>query len=209
MSALAGRAATLRQVRASAPTQRAAAVLVAPRQLSPSPLTPTPTGQASACQPKQPARAVRWLVATAEMARTDREPLPEVKPSRPPTLAARGSRASTDRRQPRILFNPAEGLSMEKTARALLRAPTKFVLVASIRQNLKDILGMSHKPLIMQCYTLCEVSGTNRQSVPPRKPAFLRRQNRPVLARSFNFCECHENPGSGSVRPCSKFVWDV
>lgn len=57
-------------------------------------------------------------------------------------------------RYPRISFNPVEGLSMEKPAGASFCAPLKFVPVASIRQDLSNILEMSHKTLIMQCYTL-------------------------------------------------------
>lgn len=135
---------------------RAAALMVASRDSMSSLLTWTSNGQASACKPPQRTPADRWLVATAERTRTDRWPFPEVKLSTPPACAARGSRASTDPRKPRNLFNPAEGLSMEKPASASLCAPSKFVPLDGVRLYLTTILSTSCKSLIHRMYTLCE-----------------------------------------------------
>ena len=160
----AGRAA---QTRASA-AGGVANGLTAPRFTWRSMIQPAPTGQVSACKPPQQQPAVRWLVATAALARTDRWPFPEVKACTPLASAARGSRASTDPRKPRNLFNPAEGLSMEKPACASFRAPSKFVPVAALRHLSNSIRETSRKPLIQRMYTLCVVKDSDRQVLPVR-----------------------------------------
>lgn len=174
-------------------------------------IQPAPNGQASACKPPQRQPAVRWLVATAALARTDRWPFPEVKACTPLAFAVRGSRASTVPRKPRILFNPVEGLSMEKPARASFRAPLKFVPVAALRHLSKSIRETSRKSLIQRMYTLCEVQDSDRQFVPPLEPAFHRRQNRPVSGLSFGSLE-HPNsefpvtPGISAKNVTARFL---
>jgi len=144
------------QTRASAAGGTADA-LTALRFTRRSMIQPASNGQASACKPPQRQPAVRWLVATAALARTDRWPFPEVARSTCAASAARGSRASTDPRKPRNLFNPAEGLSMEKLACASLRQPLKFVPLDEIRRYLTIILLTSRKSLINRMYTFHEV----------------------------------------------------
>jgi hypothetical protein len=88
-----------------------------------------------------------------------------------------------------ILFNPAEGLSMEKPARASLRLPSKFVPLGGIRRAFKIASGTSRKPLIKRVYTLCEVQDGERQSVPVPKPALSAPENRPVSGLSFGLLD--------------------
>jgi hypothetical protein len=168
----------------ASPTQRRADALMALRFTRRSMIQPAPNGQASACKPPQRTPAVRWLVATAALARTDRWPFLEVKACTPLESAARGSRASTDPRKPRNLFNPAEGLSMEKPACASLRPPSKFVPVAALRHLSKSIRETSRKPLINRMYTLCEVMDSDRQVQPVRNSALSTPQN-------LLFRDCH------------------
>jgi len=161
-------------------------------------IQPAPIGQASACKPPQRQPAVRWLFATAALARTVRWPFPEVARSSCAASAARGSRASTDPRKPRILFNPVEGLSMEKPASPLLRAPSKFVPLDEIRRYLTTILLTSRKSLINRMYTLCEVTDWERQPVPPRETALSGPENSPVLGLPFDLADGRQKPRSGS-----------
>jgi hypothetical protein len=111
---------------------------------------------ASPCRPKQPAHVVRWLVATAGMARTDRWPVPEVKPRLPQGPDVRGSRASTDPRTPPDLFNPAKGLSMAKTASASVQLARKFVPVAELPKDAQLPQSRTRETVIHRGYTLCE-----------------------------------------------------
>jgi hypothetical protein len=112
---------------------------------------------AFACKPKQPAHVVRWLVATAGMARTDRRPTPEVKARTALLPAARGSRASTDLKTPLNLFNPPKGISMAKTARAFLQLAMKSVPVVDLLQSAHLPQSRPRKTMLQRTYTLCEV----------------------------------------------------
>lgn len=84
---------------------------------------------------------------------------------RHPEGAAAGRPASprSDPRPAPNLFNPAEGLSMEKPARASLRLPSKFVPLGQIRRVFETTSGTSRKPLNSRSYTLCEVQDGERQ----------------------------------------------
>lgn len=170
------------------------------------------------CKPKQPAAVVRWLVATAVLARTDRRRFPEVKPSATQVPAVRGSRASTgpsaarftasrrrgggvDARraprrgevpqapnpagyQPRNLFQSPGGLTMAKPAPSFFYDQPKSVPLGGFCKTTHGKPKSDGKSLIHKRYTLCEVFGAKRQSVPPPEPAFLRRLNRPVSGTS-------------------------
>lgn len=114
---------------------------------------------AFACKPEQLAYAVRWLVATAALARTDRWPFPEVKTRIPQVLGVRGSRASTDPKIPPDLLNPPKGLSMAKTARVSLQLVRKFVPAADSLQSAHLPQTTPGETVIQRGYTLCEVSG--------------------------------------------------
>jgi hypothetical protein len=111
---------------------------------------------AFACKPKQPAHVVRWLVATAGMARTDRRPTPEVKARTALLPAARGSRASTDPKTPPNLLNQPKGLSMAKTASASVQLARKFVPVAELPKDAQLPQSRTRETVIHRGYTLCE-----------------------------------------------------
>lgn len=147
------------------PTQRRAADLPADQRPLRSVLTWPPVEKASACKPNR-----RTGCAFVR-----------IQGDRPPALSGGSSRArraeavspevapsdrTTALRTPEILFNPVEGLSMEKPARALLRPPSKFVPLGQISRVPETTSGQSRKPLIQRMYTLCEVTETKRQSVP-------------------------------------------
>lgn len=117
---------------------------------------PARTTRAFACKPEQPAHVVRWLVATAGMARTDRWPIPEVKARTALLPAARGSRASTDPKNPPDLLNPSKGLSMAKTAPVSLKIAPKFVPVAHSLQSAQRTQTRTCETVIARSYTLCE-----------------------------------------------------
>jgi hypothetical protein len=107
---------------------------------------------ASSCKPNQPAYAVRWLVATAALARTVRWPFPEVKPRIPPVSAVRGSRAGTDPRKPQ-----PKGVRMEKTALDLICPLPKSFPLKDLRAHSAQNEAKACKPMISRSYTLCEV----------------------------------------------------
>lgn len=117
---------------------------------------PARTTRAFACKPEQPAHVGRWLVATAGMARTVRWPIPEVKARTAPASAARGSRASTDPKNPPDLLNPSKGLSMAKTAPVSLKIAPKFVPVAHSLQSAQRTQTRTCETVIARSYTLCE-----------------------------------------------------
>ncbi len=109
----------------------------------------------SSCKPEQPAHFVRWLVATAAWARTDRWPFPDVKPSLFRVPDVRGSRASTDSCVRPNLFKLPEVPTMEKPAPALPCPGLKSLPLRFASTKPEQILGILRKPLIMRRYTLC------------------------------------------------------
>jgi hypothetical protein len=73
---------------------------------------------------------------------------------------------------------------METPATSFFYAMLKFVPLGGFAQPTTEKAKSVCKPLKMLRYTLCEVAEAKRQSVPPRKPASSRRQNRPVSGSS-------------------------
>lgn len=135
---------------------------------------------ASACKPKQPAHVARWLVATAERARTVRWPIPEVKPCTAQLPAARGSRASTDPNTPPNLLNQPKGLSMAKIARVSLQLAMKSVLVSDSLQSAHLPQTRPRETVSERRYTLCEVDKRSRQELPTAKRPFFGSDNSPA-----------------------------
>ena len=142
--------------RSGAAKWRDAALMTASREIQPS-MTKPASRQPSACKPKQPAYGVRWLVATAALARTVRWPFPEVKACTPQLPAVRGSRASTDASNPLALSPNSGGLTMEKAAQEFFYDPQKFVPLGGFTQSDQENSDSDGKPLICRTYTLCEV----------------------------------------------------
>lgn len=141
---------------------RAAALLFASLCCSQGPLTWTPTGQASACWPRQRTPAPwQGFEATAPQGFEPRRSAAE-----PASTEAAPSGRSTDPRKPRILFNPFEGLSMEKPAHASFRQPPKLVPPGCFSQTGQNNPRQGRKPLIQRVYTLCEVQDRKQEAQP-------------------------------------------
>ena len=184
--------------RASAPQGRAAALLFVSRCCSQSPLTWTPTGQASACKPIQQASAPwQGFKATAPQGFEPARAAGEVV-----SIEDAPSVRSTDSRKPRILFNPAEGLSMEKSARALFRSSSKFVPLVRISRISETTSGASRKQLIQRMYTLCVFvpASVPRGNPSAEKPAIaanptpsavrLKPEGKPAQNAGFPYLSC-------------------
>lgn len=100
------------------------------------------------------------------------------------------------------LFQNHGGLTMARAAPSFFYDPLKFVPLGGFDQLGIEKSESVGKSLKLRSYTLCEVSETERQSVPPRKPASSRRQNRPGSRRSagepsthaFGFTRRHPDP---------------
>ncbi|AAZ97303.1 hypothetical protein Tbd_1350 [Thiobacillus denitrificans ATCC 25259] len=173
------------QPRFSAARRRDAAPMAAFRDIPRSTSTWALTGQASACKPNQRTAVVRWLVATAGSARTDRGPFPEVKPRiSQHVLEAAPSGRSTDASNPLDLFPHPGGPTMARIAPSFFYDTLKLVPLGGFCQPDDEKTKTVCKPLIPRRYTLCEVTEAKRQSVPPRESAFSRAQNGPVSGLS-------------------------
>ena len=94
------------------------------------------------------------------------------------------SARSTDPRPAPNLFNPPKGLSMAKIARDSLQLARKSVPVSETLRSARLPQTRPRETVIQRRYTLCEVDNGNRQFVPPRKAAYLSRQNRPLSGSS-------------------------
>ncbi len=103
-------------------------------------------------------------------------------PPASPTLSPNHGRQRSA--QASALFPNPGGPTMAKPAQSIFYDPLKSVPCGGFLNSSSENSKQACKPLILRCYTLCEVSDGKRQSVPPRKPAFLRRQNRPVSGSS-------------------------
>lgn len=146
---------------------RADALMAASRELQPSVQTRASSGQAFACKPNPPAYVVRWLVATAVLARTVRWPFPEVKPRLSPVLIEDApSVRSTGFGTPPDLLNPSKGLSMAKTTRASSQTSSKFVPVTDLMETAQNQQTMACRPSKRRFHTLCEVDNGERQLLP-------------------------------------------
>jgi hypothetical protein len=64
------------------------------------------------------------------------------------------------------LFNPIEGLNMEKTAHAFFYQGMKSLPIKTLRRTPKQIRDEERKPLILRNYTLCEVQYSDEQLLP-------------------------------------------
>lgn len=156
------------QPRFSAARRRDAAPMAAPREISRSTSTWAPTGQASACKPNQRTAVVRWLLATAGSARTDRGPFPEVKACIPQhVLEAAPSGRSTDASDPLDLFPNPGGPTMARIAPSFFYDPLKLVPLGGFDQPDDEKTKTVCKPLIQRRYTLCEL--WEAQSKPCRR----------------------------------------
>ena len=146
---------------------------------------------ASSCKPNQPALVVRWLVATAALARTVRWPFPGVSVRIPkPFPEGAPSARSTDASIELALSNSSGGLSMAKIARDLIYPALKSFPVNDLGDKSAKNMGEARNCMILQSYTLCEVLDGKRQSVPPRvspNNTLLNRNLRP-LNRTTSTC---------------------
>jgi len=87
---------------------------------------------------------------------------PSVYPEHAPSVRITDPGTSPD------LFNPAKGLSMEKTAHSFLQLAMKSVPVTDLLQSAHLAQSTPLETVDLHGYTLCEVQEAKRQFVPPR-----------------------------------------
>ena len=88
-----------------------------------------------------------------------------LSPALPPAEVAPSDRITDPGTAPK-LFNPAEGLNMEKTARAFFYPATKSFPIKEMQRTQKQLRDDRRKPMILRSYTLCEVNKGQRKNLP-------------------------------------------
>ena len=190
--------------RASGARGRAAALMTASRTSQRSMPKPAPDGGVKACRPGcQPCAAraraqapapQRGVVSASRLAPAILQAVAPRSRFSPASQTQPANHGRQPSKRTADLFPSHGGLTMETNAPSFFYDQLKSVPLVGFDQSASEKSKIVGKPLIHKTYTLCEVAEAKRQSVPPRKPAFLRRQNRPLSYPARHWLRFNHSP---------------